>query len=447
MVVRRNDRRRRLMSDEYVPTHDDSSASTLDDSTEMLLAADAKTRRTYASGADRRNQLRTTDIFPKRTWLITALGILLVAIIALINSLAWYAPQWQSIIGVEGVAALSLRGTGTIASWFIGFTMFLGMMTSSQIYALRRHRCDDYVGTYRMWIWVPPLFAIASFAAVVDVWPIVLNVATYTTGLVINPESLMPMTVGLVVIALIAMRVLYEVRESKAAFALFAFAWLTMAISVTLQSPWLSSKIASSDFVLVLGNSYLLTAAALLTGLLFYTRFVYLHAHGLIVGRQQSTVKQHKELKATKKAAKRKAVAKPSAETKSEPAKVTGKEKAAAVATKPAKEKKRKKKAVAGNKPEQQRTSSAQPEPAAVSTQVKEEVKSNSTAAAGGGTMNSFKSLMEKRKSDKQNKTKAASPTQPVADTEEADSQQPATLKMTKAQRKRAKNKAQRRAA
>ena len=446
MVVRRNDRRRRLMSDEYVPTHDDSSASTLDDASETNLAADAKTRRTYASGADRRNQLRTTDIFPKRTWLITALGILLVAIVALINSLAWFAPQWQSIIGAEGVAALSLRGTGTIASWFIGFTMFLGMVTSSQIYALRRHRCDDYVGTYRMWIWVPPLFAIASFAAVVDVWPIALNAATYTTGLVINHESLMPMTVGLVVIALIAMRVLYEVRESKAAFALFAFAWLTMAISVTLQSPWLSSKIASSDFVLVLGNSHLLTAAALLTGLLFYTRFVYLHAHGLIVGRQKTTVTQRKELKATKKTAKRKTVVKPATESTSKPEKVTAMEKPVAAVAKPAKEKKRKKKAVVAKEPEQKRTSSAQPKPAAASTQVKEEVKPNSTAAAGG-TMNSFKSLMDKRKSDKKNKTKAASPTQPVADTEEADSQQPATLKMTKAQRKRAKNKAQRRAA
>ena len=320
MVVRRNDRRRRLMSDEYVPTHDDSSASTLDDLNDANPTADAKMRRTYASGADRRNQLRTTDMFPKRTWLITALGMLLVAIVALINSLAYFAPNWQSLIGAEGVAALSLRGTGTIASWFIGFTMFLGMVTSCQIFALRRHRCDDYVGTYRMWIWVPPLFAFASFAAVVDIFPIALNVATFATGLAIHPESLMPMTVGLVVIAVVAMRVLYEVRESKAAFVLFAFAWLTMAISVTLQSPWLSSKIASSDFVLVLGNSHLLTAAALLTGLLFYTRFVYLHAHGLIVGRQ-SEVKQRKALKNTRK------TAKPAMEVASKPEKVAVKKK------------------------------------------------------------------------------------------------------------------------
>ena len=59
--------------------------------------------------------------------------------------------------------------------------------------------------------------------------------------------------------------------------------------------------------------------------------------------------------------------------------------------------------------------------------------------------MNSFKSLMEKRKSDKQNK--AASPTEPVADTQDTVSEAPATLKMSKAERKRAKNKARRRAA
>jgi len=182
MVVRRNDRRRRLMNDEFVPTIEPTSPAERPD--QSSAAEDVGgTRRTYASGADRRNQLRTTDLFPKRTWIVVTFGLLLVSLIVAINGLAWNAESWRSVIGPEGVAALQLSGAGTLASWFTCFLMVLVALVSLQIYAMRRHRCDDYVGTYRMWMWFPPIFVIASLASIVDVVAIARNVFDATLGM------------------------------------------------------------------------------------------------------------------------------------------------------------------------------------------------------------------------------------------------------------------------
>ena len=416
MVVRRNDRRRRLMNDEFVPTIEPSSPAQKAD--QHNPAEDAcGTRRTYASGADRRNQLRTTDLFPKRTWLIVTFGLLLVSLVVAINGLAWNAESWRSVIGPEGVAALQLSGSGTLASWFTCFLMVLVALVSTQIYAMRRHRCDDYVGTYRMWMWFPPIFVIASLASIVDVVAIARNIFQSTLGMSLPSGSLIPLIVVLAVLAALAGRVLYEVKESRASVAMLVLAWLSLAISVTMQTQWAGNQIAAFDRQLVLGNSYLVSAVALLIGHLFYTRFVYLHAHGLIARKQPKVAKAGAAKTARKKPARS------SRKSAAEPVK-------AAKASKPSKAK-----AAATKKPAAKQATEKQAatkKAAAKQASTKSPAKSAAPAEPKPTTMNSFKSLMDKRKSDQQ--AAAAAKEAPVA---ESDS--PATIKMSKAERRRAR--------
>lgn len=432
MVVRRNDRRRRLLNDEFVPTIEPSRHSEKADVHDAAENARG-TRRTYASGADRRNQLRTTDLFPKRTWLIVTFGLLLVSLIVAINGLAWNAESWRSVIGPEGVAALQLGGTGTLASWFTCFLMVSVALVSLQIYAMRRHRCDDYVGTYRMWMWFPPVFVIASFASIVDVASIARNVFDSTLGLSLPTGSLLPFIVALVILAALAGRVLYEVKESRASVAMFVLAWLSLAISVALQTEWAGNQIAAFDRQLVLGNSYLVSAVALLIGHLFYTRFVYLHAHGLIVKRQPKVATRVAPKEPARSGSK-------SVPMATKAAKASKPSKAAGAATNKANAKQATKKQAAAKR-------GSTKSPAKVAS-VKTPTPTTKTAAPAPAaeskptTMNSFKSLMEKRKSDQ--KVAAAAKEEAVA---ESDS--PATLKMSKAERRRVRkaNRSSRKAA
>ena len=438
MVVRRNDRRRRLMNDEYVQTIELGSPAQRGEQEGVVDGVSA--RRTYASGADRRNQLRTTDLFPKRIWLIVTFGLLLISLIAGINVIAWHAESWRWVLGPEGVAALQLGGAGTLASWFTCFLMLSVALASLQVYALRRHRCDDYVGTYRMWMWFPPIFMLASLASIVDVGAIARNVFDATLGLSIPPGSLLPLVVVLVILAMLAGRVLFEVKESRAAVAMIVMAWLSLAVSVTMQTEWAGNQIAASDRQIVLKNSYLISAAALLMGHLFYTRFVYLHAHGLIVRKQAKATKAETAASnnASKKAARNKQTP-ITAPAKAAPEKVVqaNKSSKAAVA---ANKKKAASKLASPKAPAARPATVKMPKVAKVTpnTSAKEaSAKPNSpvpaNAEAKPTTMNSFKSLMDKRKSD-QLAAAAAAKKEPIA-----ESEPPATLKMTKAERKRAR--------
>jgi len=197
--------------------------------------------------------------------------------------------------------------------------------------------------------------------------------------------SLIPFIVVLTVLAALAGRVLYEVKESRASVAMLVLAWMSLAISVTMQTEWAGNQIAAFDRQLVLGNSYLVSAVALLIGHLFYTRFVYLHAHGLIAR------KQPKFAKAAAAKTARKKPARSSRKSAAEPVK-------AAKASKPSKAK-----AAATKKPAAKQAAEKQPatkKAAAKQAATKSPAKPAAPAEPKPATMNSFKSLMDKRKSD-----------------------------------------------
>ena len=457
MVVRRNDRRRRLINDEFVPTVGDvNSVSHV--TTATSFEKSTPTRRAYASGADRRNQLRTTDIFPKRTWLIVVLGLLLLSVVALVNLLALHAESWRFLIGAEGVAALQLRGAGTLASWFLCFTMLLAAAASWQIYSLRRHRCDDYVGTYRMWVWFPPLFLVASMGTLIDFGSIFQNMLLWA-GVSFPSQSLAPLWIGLVVLAVIAGRVLYEVKESKAAAVMLSIAWLTGAVALTAQSPAASRLARGLDLPLIVGNSHLIFAWSVLIAKLFYIRYVYLHAHGLIVAKPTklsgaATSDNTQARRRKKVGSKGRGSAKPESKTKTQstvvaPAQTVAK---TASATSSSTTSQDTAKTSAAGKTTRRKTQSKPVAKQAANDEVAESLTVGQSVSATQGKKNAvsepeslnsrtgLKSLMEKRKQN-QRAALASAPAKvtPVVDTFD-ESDEPSTLKMTKGQRKRAKN-------
>jgi hypothetical protein len=197
-----------------------------------------------------------------------------------------------------------------------------------------------------------------------------------------------------------------------------------------MQSEWAGSKIAADERQFVLGNSYLIAAVSLLIGHLFYTRFVYLHAHGLIVRKQS---------RATKAVAKSVAPIAPAHSGRragSEPVTVAQSGEVAKSGKSARNElstvsKRSSVKATAAKKTEAKRASSKSP--ATASSANKQPVKTTAEAAESSpATMNSFQSLLEKRKRDQR---AAAVANEPSAD--EADA--PATIKMSKAERRRAR--------
>lgn len=446
MVVRRNDRRRRVKSDEYGLTvyqddPEDDREAVDGDPGEHRSTNNA--RRTYASAADRRNQLRTTDLFPKRTWLTSTFGLLLVSIIVSLNVLAWFAPTWALTSGPDAVASLSLGGAGTLTQFFIVVTMLLSAAISLQIYVLRKHRCDDYCGTYRIWKWIPPLFAFASLAAIVDLRPAAEGLLLAATGQAIQMSAAVTIVLISLAMTVLFFRMLFEVRESRATVATFVISWIALSVAVVSQAAPVAQSIAASDQSLLIYNSLMLAAASLLAGHLFYARFVYLHAHGLIVKRKRTPKKQ--KLKIDSRQAAEPAKGKKARSSQKDTATDTATDIAAeasdatpAQATGTTRKSSRRKAKSKPNVAKKEAIASFQ----AGDTTATESKKTAESEASRPTTMASFQALLASRKqaTGDANTGNQPSGTRPAGKTQSVEQDdQPAVVSMTKAQKRKAR--------
>ena len=300
MVVRRNESRRRRVgvAGEQAQSGADSEAAS--SPSKRTSARDA---RAYSFGADRRNQLKTTDLVPKRWTSFSLVVLLLLASIGSLNLLSNYAGNWEQQIGANEVAALGLTGRGTITSWFSSFLLIITGLASLQIYALRQHRRDDYRGTYRLWIWMAALLIFASLNCVVDLAAIATSLAASWTSFSFQGKMWLPVTIKLVVLTTLIARGLYEVRASRGSFALVVFVWIAYSTAAIIQLPAVRPALVNLGQEATLGNCFLFGTAGLLMAELVYARFIYLHAHGLIKQRvAKPKVKKTAKVKAAKKA-------------------------------------------------------------------------------------------------------------------------------------------------
>ena len=445
MINRRNDRRRRLMSEEYVSTFVEADDSADDESASIEQTESAK--RAYAFGADRRSQLKTTDLFPKTLWVITLCGLILFGIVACLNLLNVYAPTWRPYIGGASAQAISLTGPGTLVSWMLSMMLLLTGLASLQIFALRKHRCDDYGGTYRIWLIVPPIFFVASIAAIVDFEAIIYHLASLAQLTSVANESLIPMTIKLSLLAIVMLRMLFEIRDSKAAFSMLVVAWMAIAISTVLNTQWAQHRIGSQELAMAYPNAVLVATISLMLSHLLYVRFVYLHAHGAIAVKKRVAApakvrptrspKKAKAKQPTRSAAAEKkpavSTAKASQATEAQPTKRSAKKstKAAKKAT-PVEP--------AATKSAPAKVTPAQPQPASKSAKKKP------------ATMSDFQSLLKKKQAEKAAAGKDAkqdsSANPPLASARD-DADNEATIKMSKSERRRARKaaKAKRKAA
>ena len=157
MVTRRTDaRRRRVLSEEFVPTN------------ESTVAGSDKPMQAYSFGANRRNQPKTTDLIPKRALALSLFFALIIGIIAGLNALAWYAVPIAEVIGEAGAQSLALSGPGTLANWICCVSLLLSGGVCFQLFLLRKHKRDDYGGMYRVWILMALMFVIASIDCAID---------------------------------------------------------------------------------------------------------------------------------------------------------------------------------------------------------------------------------------------------------------------------------------
>jgi hypothetical protein len=284
MAFRRNNaRRRRLAMDPVAPVGVEacvvSDSSCESPTADRLLKAQS---RHYAFGANRRCQPKTTDLIPKRicSYLLVVLGLL--AVLWLMTFLARQSSQWSAYLGESGTRLLAIRGQGSLANWFSSFLLIITGVASLQIYALRKHRCDDYRGTYRLWIWMAALLILASINCVSDLTGVVGNLVSGMLGGEFANRAWIPLSLQLVALSGLTIRGIYEVRASLGSLVLVIFVWSAYVAAIVLQYPAARESLADMGPNTMLGNCLLFGTTGLFLAHITYARYVFLDAHGLI---------------------------------------------------------------------------------------------------------------------------------------------------------------------
>ena len=313
MFVRRNDaRRRRLVVDPSQTTNvglaEGTETAPSMASQEGAFSSDV---RAYSFGAERRNHHKTSDLIPKRIVSYLLVVLFMLICLGMLNLGSIKSPQWESQIGREGVSSLAIHGRGSLASWFSSFLLIMTGLASLQIYALRQHRCDDYRGTYRLWIWIAALMVVASVNCVVNLGGLLTQLFESLTSSSLTQRPWLLITIKVSALTLLVARGLFEVRESRGSLAWVVLVWLGYSAAALMQLPTIDESLTDLNPDMIVGNCTLVATIALVMAHLNYARFVFFQAHGLIkprVRRQQlvqpkSVAKPKKKAKAKPKAA------------------------------------------------------------------------------------------------------------------------------------------------
>ncbi len=266
-----------------------------------------------------------TAIVPKR--IVTLMLLLISGLLVTSGIQAAYghvhrlpADHW-----ISAVASLDVERPGGLASWSSSLFLLIATVLGFQIYRLRRLRADDYRGRYRVWVWVSPALLITSLAIGTHLHRDLLAVAVaHSEVMAVLDSPTVLLVLPSVLWLLLSLRLLLEVRESRAAWTSLVLATLSLMSSLVIGL-WSPQELFSFPTAMTISSLTMMGHLMILMTVASYSRYVYLDAHGMLpVAKKTCRPKQEKAADKTrqpgaKKAARSKKQTSPDATKTSSP--------------------------------------------------------------------------------------------------------------------------------
>jgi hypothetical protein len=275
----RNDRRRRVFTDESTSAGADSASAEREAPDSGATAAGTGVR--YGEAARRDRQPRLTDLVPSRYLTLSLLlGANLLFVTLLLTAYTWQV-QLAAVVGGEAAAALDLAERGSLATWFNSLVLFSTAGVALLVYSLRRHRVDDYHGRYRVWLWA----MLACLLLSIDETTAAHRVLYVAVGRLAAWVGVSSVALGRSVLAVMlcgfAVRLLVEMWRCRAACSALACAAGLLTASVAIQVEWIAVDNVMRQTMLASGLQ-MLGHLGLLAALMLYARHVILDVEGLL---------------------------------------------------------------------------------------------------------------------------------------------------------------------
>jgi hypothetical protein len=277
----RDDRRRRVLAEELAC--DASLAVVATD--DLGSGAGGRTEKSarYSTAGRRENHPRATDFLPRSITAIALWSTLALAVVAgLVAGVVSYAnPNGSDSLGV---APLFDRG-GALANWFSSFVFVLAAIGSVLIYTVRRHKLDDYRGSYRLWLWCSAAWLVMSIDATANLHTPFSRALAHITGWsMLEGGALWWISVWGAVLAVLSLRLVLELGECRPAQVAIVGTNLLWVAALVIDYGWFPAIPAQHATTVAIGCR-LLGQITLLMGIGVYARHVLLDAEGLLTHR------------------------------------------------------------------------------------------------------------------------------------------------------------------
>lgn len=276
-------RRRRVMREDVLGV--EQNPSSVDSATQFQR---------YNTEELLRNQPMVLDWFPKRRW-TNRLSITLLVVVGFAAVAAHYRQILLNLTAGQGDLAgvsdpawnqlWSLNEAQSLTQLLWSSLGLSAVVMVYQLFLLRRHREDDYGGTYQVWLWALPVAFLAAVMAIPSV-RMLADLGFRSLPEAQQPQAWAITTLGIsCLIAATGLRLLWEVNESRFSVITLAVATAMGALaglfSAAIHLGWPLGPLAALPIDLPLALAFLGTIIWN-TSLLAYLGYVCRDVDGLI---------------------------------------------------------------------------------------------------------------------------------------------------------------------
>lgn len=273
----RDDRRRRLMTDEGLadePAEDQAGADP-----PRRRRSKRRTAQHYGNAEFLNQARRVVDLVPLRLLIIWPLFAAGLATIAGIEALFASMPE---IAGGARLAAFDLAGTGNLAAWFSSLMMLAATWMALMVYSVRCHRVDDYRGRYRVWLWTALCWFVAASDQAANLHQGVQQMMVRLSGTALYGDGDLWWIIAYLLLATaIGSRLLLDMWEC----------WLSTAVLLLAAATYLATALlrlgvvvcaSAAEEVMAISGTEMAGNLLVLLAMALHARHVLLDAHGLL---------------------------------------------------------------------------------------------------------------------------------------------------------------------
>jgi hypothetical protein len=272
-----SERRRRMLSDEQMLSRGSSEST----QATPQRRSPAKKTPSYTEAAHMDQQAHITDFIPRRPSVVALWFFSALTVIAGITAAHCCVDQWSVALGGIDLSVLRFgtdSGSG-LAAWFSSMMLVGASLVAVLIYALRRHKSDDYRGRYRIWMWAGICWMAMSIDTVSGLHALLKNIIAQVAGSTVwGDGSILWIGSAVSLIGVVALALTMDMRSCR-----------TAVTSMVLSAVAYAVTIAGHFELVVAVPSVLLTTASAMCGHLFllasmtlFARHVILDAEGLL---------------------------------------------------------------------------------------------------------------------------------------------------------------------